>query len=260
MPEQPVRPATEAQVSLREASSSDGTPSTLPDERYRGAHAATLDRFDGNGTSVGSSIGGNLGRRSGGAIDLFPLRPRRHRNLYLPAQRPRHPTTHRSRRVLRALGIKRRTAHRLSASAEIWIYDPETDTSERIDVDLRSPRIGRNRRFVDAARYLHSWSVHTDGHAVALAARERSSRCRSEQAVRQYGQRDGVRYRIPHWTNDGEALFACSDEKGEEAIEVYSTADGPAPSGSTASMSGDRSNSSVPVARDRSHQPPQRAD
>jgi tricorn protease len=112
-------------------------------------------------------------------------------------------------------------------AAEIWIYDPETDTSERIDVDLRSPRIGRNRRFVDAARYLHSWSVHTDGHAVALAARGKLFTMPLwEQAVRQYGRRDGVRYRLPHWTNDGEALVCVSDEGGEEAIEVYSTADG----------------------------------
>ncbi len=119
----------------------------------------------------------------------------------------------------------RRIVYQLAA--EIWIYDPETDTSQRVDIDLRSPRIGRNRRFVESARFLHSWSVHADGHAVALASRGKLFTMPLwEQAVRQYGRRDGVRYRLPHWTNDGEALVCVSDEGGEEAIEVYSTADG----------------------------------
>ncbi|MEX0874434.1 MAG: S41 family peptidase [Actinomycetota bacterium] len=117
-----------------------------------------------------------------------------------------------------------RIAYQLAA--EIWTYDPATDISERVDVDFRSPRIGRNRRFVDAKRFLHSWGVHGDGHAVALATRGKLFTMPLwELAVRQYGQRDGVRYRLPHWTSDGEALVCVSDEGGEEAIEVYSASD-----------------------------------
>ena len=112
-------------------------------------------------------------------------------------------------------------------AAEIWRYDPESDSSQRVDVELRSPRIGRNRRFVDAARYLHSWGVHPEGHTVGLATRGKLFTMPNwERAPRQYGERDGVRYRLPYWTFDGASVVCVSDEGGEEAIEVYDAATG----------------------------------
>ncbi len=111
-------------------------------------------------------------------------------------------------------------------AAEIWSYDPATDTSERIDVDLRSPRIGRNRRFVEAARYLHGYSLPPDGQALCATTRGKLFAMPLwERAPRQYGRRDGVRYRLARWTFDGASIVCVSDEGGEEAIEVYSTAD-----------------------------------
>ncbi len=111
-------------------------------------------------------------------------------------------------------------------AAEIWIYDPETDTSERIEVDFRSPRVQRNRRFVEAKKYLHSWQVHPDGHSIAVNARGKLHTMPLwEQAVRQYGERDGVRYRLSQWTRDGNAVVCISDATGEEALEVHSTED-----------------------------------
>ncbi|HYZ93246.1 MAG TPA: PDZ domain-containing protein [Actinomycetota bacterium] len=112
-------------------------------------------------------------------------------------------------------------------AADIWIYDPETDTSRRIDIDFRSPRVFRNRRFVESAKYLHSWRVHPDGHALAANARGKLHTMPLwEQAVRQYGRRDGVRYRLAQWTFDGASVVCVSDEGGEEALEVFSTKDG----------------------------------
>jgi tricorn protease len=46
-----------------------------------------------------------------------------------------------------------------------------------------------------------------------------------EQAPRQYGQRDGVRYRLSRWTSDGRSIVCVSDDGGDEALEVYSTQD-----------------------------------
>jgi tricorn protease len=112
-------------------------------------------------------------------------------------------------------------------AAEIWIFDPATGDSRRVDVDLRSPRIGRNRRFVDASRYLHSWGLHPDGSHLALATRGKLFTMPNwEHAPRQYGERDGVRYRLPRFTFDGASVVCVSDEAGEEALEVFSTTDG----------------------------------
>ncbi len=111
-------------------------------------------------------------------------------------------------------------------AAEIWTYDPETDTSERVDVDFRSPRVNRNRKFVEAAKYNHGWRIHPDGHAIAVTARGKLHTMPMwEQAARQYGSRDGVRYRLAQWTHDGASVVCVSDEGGEEALELYSTKD-----------------------------------
>jgi tricorn protease len=107
-------------------------------------------------------------------------------------------------------------------AAEIWIYDPAQDTTERVDVELRSPRVGRNRRFVETAKFLHDFTVHPDGHAVAVHSRGKLHTMPLwEGAVRQYGERDGVRYRHAHWTHDGKSIIAVSDAGGDETLEVF---------------------------------------
>lgn len=119
----------------------------------------------------------------------------------------------------------RRVVYQLAA--EIWTYDPATDASERIDVDFRSPRIQRSRRFVKAAKYMHGWRIHPEGHSIAVTSRGKLHTMPLwEQAARQYGSRDGVRYRLAQWTNDGESIVCVSDEGGEEALDVYSTSTG----------------------------------
>ena len=46
-----------------------------------------------------------------------------------------------------------------------------------------------------------------------------------EGAVLQHGERDGVRYRLTEWLNDGVRFVTISDAGGEEAIEIH-TRDG----------------------------------
>src|SRR5581483_10389690 len=107
-------------------------------------------------------------------------------------------------------------------AAEIWILDPNSGASRRVDIDLRSPRIQRNRRFVEAGLFLHAYGVHPEGHSLVMNARGKLHTMPLwEQAVRQFGQRDGVRYRLARWTFDGASIVCISDEGGEEAREVY---------------------------------------
>lgn len=107
-------------------------------------------------------------------------------------------------------------------AAEIWCYDPETDRTGPIEIDLRSPRVQRARRFVDAASYLTGYALHPAGHSVALEARGKLFTMPLwEEAVRQYGKSQGVRYRLARWVGDGSALVTVSDEGGEDAVEVH---------------------------------------
>ncbi|HZQ84306.1 MAG TPA: PDZ domain-containing protein, partial [Acidimicrobiales bacterium] len=106
-------------------------------------------------------------------------------------------------------------------AAELWRYEPEADASSVIEVDFRSPRVQRNRKFVAADRYLGGCALHPKGHSVAIETRGKLFTMPLwEEAVHQHGRPDGVRYRLARWTGDGKAMVAISDEDGEDAIEV----------------------------------------
>ncbi|MGH9023769.1 MAG: S41 family peptidase, partial [Acidimicrobiia bacterium] len=107
-------------------------------------------------------------------------------------------------------------------AAEVWVCDPEADTTRRVEVSLNSPRARRNRRFVPAERYLSDYALHPRGHSVAIHSRGKLfTMPLFEQAVRQHGQPDGVRYKLARWIGDGSSLVMVSDQGGDDAIEVH---------------------------------------
>jgi tricorn protease len=106
--------------------------------------------------------------------------------------------------------------------ADIWLYDPAADTTQRLDIEIRSHRTQAVRRFVKAEEHLGSFYLHPAGHSVALDARGKLFSCALwEGAVRQHGERDGVRYRHGQWLADGETVIAVSDASGEERVVVF---------------------------------------
>ena len=106
--------------------------------------------------------------------------------------------------------------------AELWLFDPATDRSARVDVHVASHRTQAARRFVPAADHLGEVHLHPTGHSVALDARGKLfSFALWEGAVRQHGTADGVRYRHGQWLDDGATMVAISDASGEERVEVF---------------------------------------
>jgi tricorn protease len=115
------------------------------------------------------------------------------------------------------------------AGADLYLYDPATDSSVRIPVDLRSPRVQRKRKFVSASRYLQGYAPHPEGHSLAVIARGKTFSMASwEGAVVQHGDADGVRHRLVAWLPDGKRLVVAGDAPGEDALEVH-TADASTP-------------------------------
>jgi tricorn protease len=58
------------------------------------------------------------------------------------------------------------------AGAELFLLDPSsTKGGQKIEVDFRSPRTQRNRKFIDAARYLESYSPHPVEESIAVTSR-----------------------------------------------------------------------------------------
>ena len=114
------------------------------------------------------------------------------------------------------------------AGADLWIYNIENDTNSKVNVDFRSPRIQRQRKFVSASQYLQDALPSADGRSVTLTSRGKLfSMANWDGAVLQHGDRNGTRYRAPRWLNDGKRIITLSDAGGEEAIEIH-TCDGSA--------------------------------
>ena len=115
------------------------------------------------------------------------------------------------------------------AGADLYAYDIVGNKSRRVDIEWRSVRAQCQRKFVNVPRYLQEYALAPDGHALLLTVRGKPfTMANWEGAVCQHGERDGVRYRLTQWLNDGKRLVTISDVDGEEKLAIH-TCDGSAP-------------------------------
>lgn len=112
------------------------------------------------------------------------------------------------------------------AGGKIFTLDIVEDKSQEIEIELNSPQVQLNRKFVNPSQFLEDYSLHPKGHSVALTIRGKAiTMANWEGPVSQHGTRNGVRYRLCRWLNDGERIVATSDEKGDERLVIF-TVDG----------------------------------
>src|SRR5581483_7470345 len=79
---------------------------------------------------------------------------------------------------------------------------------------------------VSAGTYMNDYALHPQGYAVALTTRGKPFTFGNwEGPVVQYGEQDGVRYRLLEWLNDGKRLVAVNDASGREALIVFNPDD-----------------------------------
>ena len=110
------------------------------------------------------------------------------------------------------------------AGADLYVYDPSNNENQLIAIDFRTPRIQRNRKFVDTARHFEDYDLDPQNISVSIVSRGKSFTMGNwEGAVTQHGHSDGVRYRLTRWLKDGHRLVCISDEGGEEFLEIRHT-------------------------------------
>ena len=130
----------------------------------------------------------------------------------------RRHTDHRTHYARTAASDGRRIVY--ACGAELWLFDPASDSSRRIDIHVPGARTQAARRFVPAAEHLHGFQAHPQGHSVALEARgQLFTMGLWEGAVRRQGTGAGRR-RLGQWLADGQTLVGLSDASGEERVEV----------------------------------------
>lgn len=110
------------------------------------------------------------------------------------------------------------------AGGDLFCYDLESQDNRKIEVNFHSPQVQRQRKFVDAGRYLEDYSLHPEGHSTIVTCRGKSFYFGNwEGAVTQLSYSESVRYRLTRWLNDKQRFVTISDSGGVEAIEIYST-------------------------------------
>ncbi|HTI15445.1 MAG TPA: PDZ domain-containing protein [Dictyobacter sp.] len=109
------------------------------------------------------------------------------------------------------------------AGADLYLFDPRTDTTQQLEVTLPSVRTQLNRKFVNAGTYLDTYTIHPQGHMLAFTTRGKAfSMGNWEGPVLQHGELDGVRYRFLQWLHDGKRLVAVHDAPGREELVIFS--------------------------------------
>ncbi len=115
------------------------------------------------------------------------------------------------------------------AGADLYLLDPATDHSAtHIAVEYPGSRTQRARKFVSAAEYLDSYDLSADGTRLALTTRGKAFRMGDWAGpVEQYGEQDGVRYRLVRHLAGREEILVVSDAGEVETLEIYTARMGP---------------------------------
>jgi tricorn protease len=108
------------------------------------------------------------------------------------------------------------------AGADIYVLDPAVRESHKVEIEYHSPQVQRSRKFAEPAKYLEDYALSDDGSRLALVNRGQTFTMGNwEGPVLQHGIRNGVRYRLTRWLNDGKHVVLVSDEGGQDHLEVH---------------------------------------
>ncbi len=107
------------------------------------------------------------------------------------------------------------------AGAEIFIYNIETGKEKEIPIQYYSPQIQRQRKFVEADKYLEDYNLNPDGSSMIVTSRGKSFAFSNwEGPVLEIGKSHSVRYRLTEYLKDKQSIVTISDDGGIEAIEI----------------------------------------
>ena len=106
------------------------------------------------------------------------------------------------------------------AGGDLYYLNLKTDKTQKVKIEYHSSKTQTNRKFVKPSQYLQGYDLNPRGTHLSIATRGKIfSMANWTGPVKQHGQRDGVRYRIPTWLQDDKHFLATTDEiNGEDRL------------------------------------------
>ena len=108
------------------------------------------------------------------------------------------------------------------SGGEIYLYELKTEELKKVDIDYRSQRTQRQRKYVPSTSYFEDFNLHPRGHVLSLTTRGQVFTMGLwDGPVNRHGSEPAVRYRLSDWMYDDKRLVLISDGEGEESIEIH---------------------------------------
>ena len=108
------------------------------------------------------------------------------------------------------------------SGADIYIYDVNKNESSKVNIEYNSGFIKKVRKFDSAFNYLESITTDSKGNVSNIITRGKNFTMGNwDGPVIQHGVNQGVRYKHSLILTDNKRLLVCSDEGGEERLEIY---------------------------------------
>ncbi len=111
--------------------------------------------------------------------------------------------------------------------ADLWLLDPATGQSKKIEVTIPSDRIRNGRRSEDASNTLDGYDLNDDGKHVVISSRGEIYTAPSKPGGRIVDvthHSSGTRERSPVYSPDGKKICVITDETGEQELAIYDAA------------------------------------
>ena len=108
------------------------------------------------------------------------------------------------------------------SGADIYVYNLDKNKSIKINIEYNSGFINKSRKFDSAFHYLEHISIDSKANNCNIISRGKNFTMSNwDGAVIQHGKSQGVRYRHSLFLTDDKTIITCSDESGEEKLEVF---------------------------------------
>jgi tricorn protease len=112
------------------------------------------------------------------------------------------------------------------AGGDLYAFDAASRTARKLVIEYRSQRTQRQRRYVQAAKYLEGVDLDTKGESCAYSVRGQVHRMRHWDGPAFAQVAHGNRYRLARFLSDGYRVIAAVDrDNGDECLEIWDSRD-----------------------------------